>query len=109
MDSVIVTGASRGIGLAIADRLARDGFRVVAVARRDSEARAASAARLAQQGLGSLEFRPLDLSDAADDPAFVRDLRRQFGPTYGLVNNAGLGTKACSPPCLTPRFGPLLA
>ena len=93
MDSVIVTGASRGIGLAIADRLARDGFRVVAVARRDSEALAASAARLAQQGLGSLEFRPLDLSDVAVIPTFVRELRRQFGPIYGLVNNAGLGTE----------------
>ena len=93
MDSVIVTGASRGIGLAIADRLARDGFRVVAVARRDSEALAASAARLAQQGLGSLEFRPLDLSDVAVIPTFVRELRRQFGPMYGLVNNAGLGTE----------------
>jgi 3-oxoacyl-[acyl-carrier protein] reductase len=93
MDSVIVTGATRGIGLAIADRLARDGFRVVAVARRDSEALAASAARLAQQGLGSLEFRPLDLSDVAVIPTFVRELRRQFGPMYGLVNNAGAGTE----------------
>jgi 3-oxoacyl-[acyl-carrier protein] reductase len=93
MDSIIVTGASRGIGLAIADRLARDGFRVVAVARRDSEARAATAARLAQQGPGSLEFRPLDLNDVAMIPTFVRELRRQYGPIYGLVNNAGLGTE----------------
>ena len=93
MDSVIVTGASRGIGLAIADRLARDGFRVVAVARRDSEARAATAARLAQQGAGSIEFRPLDLNDVAMIPTFVRELRRQYGPIYGLVNNAGLGTE----------------
>ena len=93
MDSVIVTGASRGIGLAIADRLARDGFRVFAVARRDSEGLAASAAGLAQQGLGSLVFRSLDLSDVAVIPTFVRELRRQFGPMYGLVNNAGVGTE----------------
>ena len=92
MDSVIVTGASRGIGLAIAVRLARDGFRVVAVARRDSEGLAASAASLTQQGLGSLVFRPFDLSDVAVIPTFVRELRKQFGPMYGLVNNAGLGT-----------------
>jgi 3-oxoacyl-[acyl-carrier protein] reductase len=92
MDSVIVTGASRGIGLAIADRLARDGFQVVAVARRDSEELAASAASLAKQGRGPLLFRPLDLSDVTQIPAFVRELRKQFGPIYGLVNNAGLGT-----------------
>jgi 3-oxoacyl-[acyl-carrier protein] reductase len=92
MDSIIVTGASRGIGLAIADRLARDGFQVVAVARRDSEELAASAASLGGQGLGSLLFRALDLSDVAVIPTFVRELRRQVGPIYGLVNNAGLGT-----------------
>ena len=64
-----------------------------AVARRDSEGLAASAAGLAQQGLGSLVFRSLDLSDVAVIPTFVRELRRQFGPIYGLVNNAGVGTE----------------
>jgi len=92
MDNVIVTGASRGIGLAIAERLARDGFRVVAVARRDSEALSESVARL-EQGPGSLVFRPLDLNDAAAIPAFLRGVRSEFGPIYGLVNNAGLGTE----------------
>jgi len=93
MDNVLVTGASRGLGLAIADRLARDGLRVVAVARRDSEALAA-AVKLAERGPGALVFRPVDLSDVAAIPSFVRDLRRQFGPIYGLVNNAGLGAAA---------------
>jgi len=92
MDNVIVTGASRGIGLAIAERLARDGFRVVAVARRDSASLAEAAARL-EGGPGALVFRALDLKDVAAIPAFVRDLRREVGPIYGLVNNAGLGTE----------------
>lgn len=91
MDNVIVTGASRGLGLAIAGRLARDGFRVIGVARRKSEALAA-AAKLAEREPGALTFRPLDLTDVAAIPSFVRELRGQFGPIYGLVNNAGLGT-----------------
>ena len=91
MDNVVVTGASRGLGLAISERLAREGFRVVAVARRDSEALAA-AAKLAQRGSGAVIFCPMDLSDVAALPAFVRNVRGQFGPIYGLVNNAGLGS-----------------
>ena len=92
MDNVIVTGASRGLGLAIAERLASDGFSVVAVARRNSEAFSAAAKRFAASGPGALTFCPLDLADTAAFPGFARDLRRQFGPIYGLVNNAGLGT-----------------
>lgn len=93
MDNVVVTGASRGLGLAIAERLARDGFRVVAVARRDSDALAA-AAKLAEPGPGAVIFCPLDLTDVAAIPTFVRELRAQYGPIYGLVNNAGLGAAA---------------
>ena len=37
-------------------------------------------------------FRPLDLSELERMPKFVRELRAEFGPIYGLVNNAGLGT-----------------
>jgi 3-oxoacyl-[acyl-carrier protein] reductase len=93
MDSVVVTGASRGIGLAITERLAQDGFRVIAVARRDSKALAQTTSRLAERGPGAIKFQPLDLSDVAAIPSFVRELRQQFGPIYGLVNNAGLGTE----------------
>jgi 3-oxoacyl-[acyl-carrier protein] reductase len=89
MDSVIVTGASRGIGLAIAERLMREGFRVIAVARSDSQALQAMAG---EPGAGALSFHSLDLSDVAAIPAFVRELRSRFGPLYGLVNNAGIGT-----------------
>ena len=87
-----MTGASRGIGLAIANRLADDGFRVVAVARSKSDALCDSIGRISK-GPGSLIFAPFDLKDVEAIPAFVRDLRREVGPIYGLVNNAGLGTE----------------
>jgi 3-oxoacyl-[acyl-carrier protein] reductase len=89
MDNVLVTGASRGIGLAIATRLAREGYCVIGVARKPSEA-FAQAAEIGRPD--ALHFEPFDLSDVAAIPAFVHDLKKRRGPIYGLVNNAGVGT-----------------
>jgi 3-oxoacyl-[acyl-carrier protein] reductase len=46
----------------------------------------------ADSGRGAIEFRPCDLSDLAQIAPLVKGLRADFGPLYGLVNNAGLGT-----------------
>lgn len=90
MRNVLVTGGSRGIGLAIAERLAEAGFNVIAVARRESEELRAAIGAAKQ---GNLHFRPCDLSAIDGLPAFVKSLRDEFGPIYGLVNNAGIGTE----------------
>jgi len=87
MDNVIVTGASRGLGLAIAERLAAGGYNVIAVARRDSEALENLRAR--DDLAGAAHFRACDLADMAAIPKFVRETKAEFGPVYGLVNNAG--------------------
>ncbi len=89
--TVIVTGGSRGLGLGIATALAAQGYRVVAVARRESEALQAAAAAVAAPG--SLHFEPFDLEHLAEVHEFVRGLRKTHGPIYGLVNNAGIGTE----------------
>lgn len=87
MRNVLVTGGSRGLGLAIATRLARAGFHVTALAR--SESAELQAART--QHPQGLRFRAFDLTDTAAIGDLVGDLRRESGPIYGLVNNAGLG------------------
>ena len=92
MRNVLVTGGSRGIGLAIARRLAAAGYNVIAVARRES-AELASATRELTPGAGGLHFEACDLSAVDTIPSFVKELRGKFGAIYGLVNNAGLGTE----------------
>jgi 3-oxoacyl-[acyl-carrier protein] reductase len=89
--NVIVTGGSRGLGLAMTSTLSIAGYRVIAVARSlSAELTAASQAAAASNG--AIEFRACDLSDANQIASLVRTLRSEFGPIYGLINNAGLGT-----------------
>lgn len=92
MHNVIVTGGSRGLGLAMASQLAAGGHRVIAVARTESEELRAAIAAAVTQNRGELHFRALDLSATATIAGFTLALRKEFGPIYGLVNNAGLGT-----------------
>ncbi|WP_316228804.1 SDR family NAD(P)-dependent oxidoreductase [Bradyrhizobium sp. SZCCHNR1070] len=92
MRNVLVTGGSRGIGLAIARRLAGAGYDVIAVARRESEELRAAVAEFSAASSG-IQFRACDLNAIDAIPAFVKSLRDEFGPLYGLVNNAGIGTE----------------
>ena len=87
MRNVVVTGGSRGLGLAIAERAAQAGFRVIAVARTESEA-----LQDARQRVPELHFLPCDLLDIAALPTLAKTIRAQFGTVYGVVNNAGIGT-----------------
>ena len=88
MRNVLVSGGSRGVGLAIAKKLAADGFRVFALARKESAALAAAIAAQPQIG-----FVPFDLSQLDLIADLVRDLKAEHGPLYGLINNAALGTE----------------
>jgi 3-oxoacyl-[acyl-carrier protein] reductase len=91
-ENVVVTGGSRGLGLGIARNLVAAGYRVIAVARRESE-QLVCVMRQSEQGRpGSLVFRSFDLENVTEIPDLVKELRKDFGPLYGLVNNAALGT-----------------
>jgi 3-oxoacyl-[acyl-carrier protein] reductase len=82
----LVTGASRGIGKAIALRLARDGARVVGTATSATGAEAIGAALKEHGGEG----RVLDVRDAAACDVLIDEVGKTVGPISILVNNAGV-------------------
>lgn len=84
LGTALVTGGASGMGLAIVERLARDGFRVV-MADRNAELAATQAQVLQAQGL-DVEYRVVDLTDETA----TRALARSLAPLAALVNNAGL-------------------
>jgi 3-oxoacyl-[acyl-carrier protein] reductase len=88
MKTVIVTGASRGVGLALTIRLLAEGCRVVAVNRTQSD----DLAQLAERHPGQLLFEPLDMGDADNVMETGRRLAKAAGPIWGLVNNAAIGS-----------------
>jgi 3-oxoacyl-[acyl-carrier protein] reductase len=92
MRNVIVTGGSRGLGLAIAKKLAAAGYCAIAVARKETEQLTAAIAETSRESPDAIRFVPFDLGDIDKIQPFVSGLRRSFGPIYGLVNNAALGT-----------------
>jgi 3-oxoacyl-[acyl-carrier protein] reductase len=92
MRNVVVTGASRGIGLGIGRRLAAGGYRVIGIARKPSNAFTSAAENAVHAAQGELHFMALDLGELGAIPRLVQGMRKQFGPIYGLINNAGLGT-----------------
>ncbi len=90
MHNVIVTGGSRGLGLGIARKLSGAGYRVIAIARKENAELTAAMQEAELANPGSFHFVPYDLADIEGISELVRALRKDFGPIYGLVNNAGI-------------------
>ena len=82
----LVTGASRGIGAAIADTLARAGAKVIGTATSESGAAAISERMAALGGVG----RVLDVGSSESVDALVDAVAKEFGAITILVNNAGI-------------------
>jgi 3-oxoacyl-[acyl-carrier protein] reductase len=81
----LVTGASRGIGRAIAERLAQDGFLVIGTATTDNGADSISA-YLGEHGKGL----KLDVANPESIEEVVKIVNDEFGAPAVLVNNAGI-------------------
>jgi len=86
---VLITGSSRGIGLAIARRLGQMGARVSLCARKKADLESA-AADLRAAGIEVLAV-PTDVTRADEVSRLVSETQRSLGPVDILVNNAGIG------------------
>lgn len=85
----VVTGASRGIGAAIARRLAKDGFAVVVNYASNADAADAMVAEIESAG-GKVVAIKADVSKAADAAALFTQTESRLGKVTLLVNNAGI-------------------
>src|SRR5262249_12703394 len=92
MRNIVVTGGRPGLGLGTAPKLTECGYSVIAIARKMSNELAAAIADVKDSGQGALHFVPFDLGRIEDIPELIRGIKKDFGPIYGLVNNAALGT-----------------
>jgi short-subunit dehydrogenase len=88
-DTVLVTGASSGIGAALAERFAREGHALVLVARRAAHLAELAEALAQRHGVSALAL-PTDLACPGAVPALAETLRRRRVRIDVLVNNAGV-------------------
>ncbi|HEM47341.1 MAG TPA: SDR family NAD(P)-dependent oxidoreductase, partial [Alphaproteobacteria bacterium] len=86
---VVVTGAARGIGAAIARTLGRDGW-AVSVADLDQAAATRTAERVAEETGAHTLGVAVDIADTASVREMVDHVARALGPVTALVNNAGI-------------------
>lgn len=90
MSVAIVTGASRGIGLAAARALAAEGFSVAVNGLQDDDELAAAVEQVRAAGTEAIPV-VLDVTDFSAHEAALREVEERLGPMTTLVNNAGVG------------------
>jgi 3-oxoacyl-[acyl-carrier protein] reductase len=89
--NVLVTGASRGLGLGMARKLATSDYCVIGVARKNTKEFTDAVAEARRKKRGALHFTSFDLGKVDDIAKLVRTVRKEHGPLFGLVNNAAIG------------------
>jgi 3-oxoacyl-[acyl-carrier protein] reductase len=94
--TILVTGASKGIGRAISERLAKDGFQIVVHYGRDRDGAVATLTAIENAG-GSGRFLTFDLADRDQCRAVLEDDIEMHGSYWGIVLNAGIARDAVFP------------
>jgi NAD(P)-dependent dehydrogenase (short-subunit alcohol dehydrogenase family) len=89
--TIVVTGAARGVGRAIAEACAQHGARLILCDLLEEQGQA-TAREIAATG-AQARFVPIDLADPEKITAFAADVARTEGTVHGLVNNAAIATK----------------
>jgi len=88
----VITGGSVGIGLAVADALAREGVHLVLCARDEQRVQQRAAEIAAKRGVKAVGVKA-DVSKPDDITYLVDEIKRQFGGVDILINNAGTGSE----------------
>ena len=83
---ILVTGANRGIGLNIIQRLDNDGYTVIGTSRSDDGANIISQEIKGSNGRGL----KMDVTNQESINSAIKEIQDEFGTLYGLVNNAGI-------------------
>ena len=83
---ILVTGANRGIGLNIIQRLDNDGYTVIGTSRSDDGANIISQEIKGSNGRGL----KMDVTNQESINSAIKEIQDEFGALYGLVNNAGI-------------------
>jgi len=87
VDLVIVTGSSKGLGLAICKRLLSEAYKVVGIARSKSD----GFKQLEKEFKEQLVYVEYDFNNTKDIHELVKSITKKHGNIYGLINNAALG------------------
>lgn len=84
---IVVTGATKGLGLTMAQQLIANNYFVIAIGRTKTE----TLKDLIENNPESIAYEAFDFSDTNEIKSFARNLSKKYGRIYGLINNAALG------------------